>query len=89
MQLFGGLKYEHRIYNEDFSSKDEFESWIGTKLDEIDSMMDSIKKYDQLNWEMIENHKLANSLEDAIDEIIEELARAKVDLEDRKTMIRE
>lgn len=33
---------------------------------------------------MIENHKLANDLEDATDEIIEGLARAKADLEERK-----
>lgn len=43
MQLFSGLKYEHRIYNEDFSSKDEFENWIETKINEINSMIDNIK----------------------------------------------
>lgn len=89
MGLFGGLKFEHRIYNDDFTSQEEFIKWMDDRIDKLEEIVEKVKKCTSDNWDMIENHQLADDLEDTIDDIVDELESAIKDLEDKKGRLKE
>lgn len=89
MGLFGGLKHEHKIYNEDFSSREEFLDWMDDRIDKLEDIRDKVAKCESSNWEMIENHQLADDLENTIDEILDALDSAIASLEDKKGKLKE
>lgn len=89
MATFSGLKFEHQIYNDDFSSEDEFATWMDDRIDELEDIVKKVKKCTSDNWEMVENNQLADDLEDTIDDIIDELESAIKDLEDKKGKLKE
>lgn len=89
MSLFGGLKHEHKIYNDDFSSREEFIDWMDNRIDKLEEIVEKVNKCTSDNWDMIENNQLADDLEDTIENIIDELESSIKDLEDKKWNLKE
>lgn len=89
MGLFGGLKFEHRIYNKDFSSKEHFDVWMDKRIEKLEEIREDVKLYKSDNWNMVDNNQLATDLEDTIDDIIDDLNTAITELNDKKSSLKE
>lgn len=83
------LKYEHRIYNKDFTSKAEFEEWLNQKKDKLEDIRTKVIRCSGSNWEMIDNNQLATNLDATLEDIIHDLDVAISYIKDHRSRLKE
>ncbi len=88
MKIFDGLKFQHKIYNQDFSSYDEFTKWFNNCIRKLEEISESVQANDREDWDMIENNQLAENLEDTVESIVNELEITIDNLGDKKNKLR-
>lgn len=88
MELFSGLKHEHKIYKEDFESGYKFEEYFEWKKEKLEEIKAKIEKL-QDQYEDFEGHELEDEVMDKYEDILKNIDAVIDEIEDQKASVRE
>lgn len=84
MGLFGigGLKHEHKIYKDDFTSKEDFAVFLKKKEEKVENIKELVKQVRDRHWDYFHNHDLEDNVFEKFEEIIDNLDKTQIDIQE-------
>lgn len=82
------LRWQHKIYNEDFESKGFFEEYFDRKRDEVVEIKRYIGEVKNKEWKSFKNNQLEMEFNNVIAEIETELNRVLVEIEEERDRLK-
>lgn len=84
----GGLKHEHRIYDEDFESNEMFRNELEDKIGKLEQLSDDINKLLNKDYNKWDNNDLKEKYFDLLEEANDEVNKSISKLRNIKGDIR-